>query len=108
MVCTNFGPTCAVVCNTTSCNTVEVLPVGLVPPPLDGGSFDASLCWMLAPFYNKNISFFGSLREFDRLNKFCAYLEALGGNDEESRAPLRLKDTLPASLESQLCTELMD
>jgi hypothetical protein len=51
--------------------------------------------------HHKNISHFGSLREFERLRKVCIQPAALlGGCLGEPRAPFRLKDTLPASLES--------
>jgi hypothetical protein len=51
--------------------------------------------------HHKNISHFGSLREFERLKKVCIQPEALlGGCFGEPKAPFRLKDTLPASIES--------
>jgi hypothetical protein len=51
--------------------------------------------------HHKNISHFGSLREFEHLKKICIQPEALlGGCFGEPKAPFRLKDTLPASLES--------
>lgn len=51
--------------------------------------------------HHKNISHFGSLREFERLKKVCIQPEALlGGCFGEPKAPFRLKNTLPASLES--------
>ena len=51
--------------------------------------------------HSDGISHFGLLQGFERLKILCIHPEALlGGNGDDPRAPFRLKDTLPTSLES--------
>jgi hypothetical protein len=54
------------------------------------------------PAYNKRISHFGPLRGFERLKNLSIQPEALigGVGIGEPRAPFRLRDTLPSSIES--------
>lgn len=51
--------------------------------------------------HSDGISHFGLLQGFERLKILCIHPETLlGGNGDDPRAPFRLKDTLPTSLES--------
>jgi hypothetical protein len=60
---------------------------------------DCTRLW--PPAHNDNVSHFGLLRGFDHLKNLSVQIEALlGGYNREPRAPFRLKDTLPFSLES--------
>ena len=60
---------------------------------------DCTRLW--PPVHKGNVSHFGLLRGFDHLKNLRVQVEALlGGYNREPRAPFRLKDTLPFSLES--------
>ncbi|KFY67861.1 hypothetical protein V496_01379 [Pseudogymnoascus sp. VKM F-4515 (FW-2607)] len=59
-------------------------------------------CTVMTPQqHSDGISHFGLLQGFERLKILCIHPETLlGGNGDDPRAPFRLKDTLPTSLES--------